>query len=70
MRLTIEEQERAAYMAGDTTTAALLGWIDDLQRALGQPVATLEAVAYDQLTVKQARGAAVEGLVMVKRASA
>ena len=69
MKLTIEEQERAAYMAGDTTTAALLARIDDLHHALGQSVATLEAVAYDQLTAKQAAGAAEEGLIMVKRAS-
>ena len=66
MKLTIEEQERAAYMAGDTTTAALLARIDELHHALGQSVATLEAVAYDQLTAKQAAGAAVEGLHQVQ----
>jgi hypothetical protein len=32
---TTTEQERAAYMAGDTHTAELLARIDDLQRALG-----------------------------------
>lgn len=69
MKLTIEEQERAAYMAGDTTTAALLARIDDLQRALGQSVAALEAVAHSPMTARQARGAAEEGLIMVKRAS-
>lgn len=66
MRLTTEEQERLAYVTGDTTTAALLARIDDLQRALGQSVATLEAVAYDQLTARQAAGAAVEGLHQVQ----
>lgn len=69
MKLTIEEQERAAYINGDTATAALLARIDDLHHALGQSVAALEAVAYDQLSVAQARGAAEEGLIMVKRAS-
>jgi hypothetical protein len=69
MRMTTEEQERAAYMAGDTDAAALLARIDDLQRALGQSVAALEAVAYDQLTAKQAAGAAVEGLHQVQGAT-
>ncbi len=39
---TIQEQERAAYMAGDTERAALLARIDDLQRALGEAVAEIE----------------------------
>ena len=40
--MTIQEQERAAYMAGDTDRAALLARIDDLQRALGEAVAENE----------------------------
>ena len=68
--LTIEEQERAAYIAGDTATARLLARLDDMHHALGQGVAALEAVAHDGMTAKQAAGAAAEGLVMVKRASA
>ena len=39
---TIDEQERAAYAAGDTKTAELLARIDALQRALGQAVADIE----------------------------
>jgi hypothetical protein len=39
---TITEQERNAYIAGDTATAELLARIDDLQRALGQATARLE----------------------------
>lgn len=39
------EQERAAYIAGDIATARLLARIDALQRALGQAVVTLEAIA-------------------------
>ena len=66
--LTIEEQERLAYVTGDTERAALLARLDDMHRALGQGVAALKAVAYDKLTAKQAAGAAAEGLVMVKRA--
>ena len=69
MKLTIEEQERAAYISGDTTTAALLARLDDMHHALGQGVAALEAVAHSPMTAKQARGAAAEGLTMVKRAS-
>ena len=68
--MTIEEQERAAYIAGDVASAKLLARLDDIHHALGQGVAALEAVAYDQLSAKQAAGAAAEGLVMVKRASA
>lgn len=40
--MTIQEQERAAYMAGDTDRAALLARIDELQRALGEAVAENE----------------------------
>ena len=68
MRMTIDEQERLAYVSGDTTTAALLARLDDMHHALGQGVAALEAVAQGPMTARQARGAAAEGLVMVKRA--
>lgn len=67
--LTIEEQERLAYVSGDAATAALLARLDDMHHALGQGVAALEAVAHDGMTAKQAAGAAAEGLAMVKRAS-
>ena len=40
---TTTEQERAAYMAGDTRTADLLARIDALQRALGDAVGRYEA---------------------------
>lgn len=42
--MTTTEQERAAYMAGDTRTADLLARIDDLQRALGESVAENETL--------------------------
>ena len=40
--MTTIEQERAAYMAGDTKTADLLARIDALQRALGEATARIE----------------------------
>lgn len=48
---TTTEQERAAYMAGNTATADLLARIDDLQRALGESVAENETLRaeYDAL---------------------
>jgi hypothetical protein len=67
--LTVEEQERLAYVTGDTDKAALLARLDDMHRALGQGVPALEAVAHNPMTADQARGAAAEGLVMVKRAN-
>ncbi len=59
---TIEEQERAAYLSGDTDRAALLARIATLQRYLGETTATLEAIADGGMTAKQAAGAAREGL--------
>jgi hypothetical protein len=40
--MTINEEERAAYAAGDTKTAELLARIDALQRALGAAIAENE----------------------------
>jgi hypothetical protein len=45
--MTLHEQERAAYIAGDTATAELLARIDELQRALGRAVAELELLGVD-----------------------
>jgi hypothetical protein len=45
--ITTTEQERAAYMAGDTTTADLLARIDELQRALGRATARIEELETD-----------------------
>jgi len=46
-RLTASEAERAAHASGDALAARLYARIADLQRALGQSVAALEAIAYD-----------------------
>ena len=40
--MTIEEQERAAYVAGDTTLAAALGALADAEEALAAAPAALE----------------------------
>lgn len=40
--MTIDEQERAAYMAGDTDRAGLLARIEELTEALGRAVAEIE----------------------------
>lgn len=42
MQLTIEEQERAAYSAGNTTLAAALGARIDMQHALAADVVSTE----------------------------
>ena len=62
MRMTIDEQERLAYVNGDTDRAALLARIATLQRYLGEATAALEAIAEGDMTAKQAAGAAREGL--------
>lgn len=67
--LTIEEQERAAYISGGVAYAHLLARLDDMHHALGQGVAALEAVAHSTMTAKQARGAAEEGLTLIKGAA-
>lgn len=42
--LTIEEQERLAYVTGDTTTAALLARLDDMHHALARTLDKVEAI--------------------------
>jgi hypothetical protein len=51
---TTTEQERTAYMAGDTDKAALLARIDALQRALGEATARIEQLE-DELYNRGAR---------------
>ena len=50
---TIDEQERAAYAAGDTKTAELLARIDALQRALGQAVADIEELTDERNALRE-----------------
>lgn len=66
--LTAPEAERLAYAEGFPGTARLFARIDELQRALGQAVATLESIAEstnDTMNAKQRRGAAAEALATI-----
>ena len=63
--LTAPEAERLAYAEGFPGTARLFARIDELQRALGQAVAALEAIKDDMYTIKHARGAAAEALAII-----
>ena len=66
--LTATEAERLAYSEGFPGTARLFARIDELQRALGQAVAALEAIAEstsDTMNAKQRRGAAAEALAII-----
>mgnify|MGYP000479243629 FL=1 len=66
--LTATEAEALAYAEGFTGTAKLFARIDNLQRALGQAVAALEAIAEstsDTMNARQRRGAAAEALATI-----
>ena len=66
--LTATEAERLAYSEGFPGTARQFARIADLQRALGQAVAALEAIAEstsDTMNAKQRRGAAAEALAII-----
>jgi hypothetical protein len=64
--LTADEAEALAYSEGFTGTARLFARIADLQRALGQSVAALEAIAYDMPNTRHRKGAAVEALHQIQ----
>jgi hypothetical protein len=53
--MTTTEQERAAYMAGDTTTADLLARIDALQHALGVATARIDDLENDLYVARHER---------------
>tara|TARA_R110000868_G_scaffold89184_6_gene248363 strand:- start:5512 stop:5763 length:252 start_codon:yes stop_codon:yes gene_type:complete len=66
--LTATEAEALAYSEGFTGTARQFARISDLQRALGQAVAALEAISEsnnDTMNAKQRRGAAAEALAII-----
>ena len=65
-RLQASESERLAYSEGYPGTAGLYGRIADLQRALGQAVAALDAIAHD-LDDEHFKGAALEALDLIDR---
>jgi hypothetical protein len=62
--LTAREAEALAYAEGYTGTARLFARIDELQRALGQAVAALDAIGYTKGT--KAPGAAREALTLIQ----
>lgn len=62
--LTATEAEALAYAEGYLGTARLFARIDDLQRALGQAVAALEAIGYTRGT--RCPGAAREALTLIQ----
>lgn len=59
--MTTDEQERAAYIRGDVTTADLLARIADLQAALGRATAEIEQLK-DELEVARYERAYPENL--------
>ena len=66
--LTATEAEALAYSEGFPGTARQFARIADLQRALGQAVAALEAIAEsnsDTMNARQRRGAAAEALAII-----
>ena len=63
MPLTTDEQERHAYAQGATREAELLARIDALQRALGQAVAALDAIANTRGTNRPATARATIDLI-------
>lgn len=69
-RLQATEAERLAYSEGYPGTARLYGRIAGLQHALGQAVATLEAIAESTsatMNARQRRGAALEALDLIDK---
>ena len=53
--MIIEEQERAAYIRGDMSTAGLLARIADLQAALGRATAEIEQLKDDLYVARHER---------------
>jgi hypothetical protein len=66
-RLQASEAENLAYSECYPGTAKLYGRIADLQRALGQAVAALEAIAENPMNERQRRGAALEALDLIDK---
>ena len=62
-RLQADEAEALAYTEGFPGTARLYGRINDLQRALGQAVAALDAIANTRGTNRPATARATIDLI-------
>lgn len=63
--LKAREAEALVYAEGYPGTARLFARLDDMQRALGQAVAALDAIAYD-MTDRHRPGAAREALAQIQ----
>ncbi len=60
--MSYDENERAAYMAGDMVTAGLYAELIALQHKCDSYEAALEAIASGSMNARQAIGAAQEAL--------
>ena len=60
--MAYEEQERAAYAAGDIVTAGLYAELIALQHKCDSYEAALEAIAAGSMNAREATGAAQEAL--------
>ena len=69
MRLPAAEAERLCYAEGFENAAKLFARIEALQYALGQATAALVAIEENDMTARQASGAAKEALHIVRRST-
>ena len=68
MRLPAADAERLCFAEGFENAAKLFARIEALQYALGQATAALVAIEENDMTARQAAGAASEALAIVRRA--
>jgi len=68
MRLPAADAERLCFAEGFENAAKLFARIEALQYALGQATAALVAIEENDMTARQAAGAATEALAIVRRA--
>jgi hypothetical protein len=69
MRLPAADAERLCYAEGFENAAKLFARIEALQYALGQATAALVAIEENDMTARQASGAAREALHIVRRST-
>jgi hypothetical protein len=69
MRMPAAEAERLCYAEGFENAAKLFARIEALQYALGQATAALVAIEENDMTARQASGAAREALHIVRRST-
>lgn len=69
MRMPAAEAERLCYAENFENAAKLFARIEALQYALGQATAALVAIEENDMTARQASGAAREALHIVRRSA-